>query len=137
MFKGGTSLSKAFQLIERFSEDVDLLIVTEATGKALKRALRGVADKVSGDLGIGHDREVEGRGYLNARFAYPTATPAPFLTSGVLLEMGSRGGPTPNEVRTVSSLMSDTAAIVDTTALRDFEELVGFDARCSPRRDAG
>ena len=27
VFKGGTSLSKAFGLIERFSEDVDLLVV--------------------------------------------------------------------------------------------------------------
>ena len=26
MFKGGTSLSKAYQLIERFSEDVDLVL---------------------------------------------------------------------------------------------------------------
>ena len=56
VFKGGTSLSKAFGLIERFSEDVDLLVVTTATGKALKRALREVADQVSTDLGIGHDR---------------------------------------------------------------------------------
>lgn len=92
VFKGGTSLSKAFQLIERFSEDVDLLIVTTAAAKALKRALREVADRVSTDLGIGHDREAEGRGYLNARFAYPTATPVPFLTSGVLLEMDREAG---------------------------------------------
>jgi predicted nucleotidyltransferase component of viral defense system len=46
VFKGGTSLSKAFGLIERFSEDVDLLVVTAATGNALKRALRGVAERV-------------------------------------------------------------------------------------------
>ncbi|WP_370873245.1 nucleotidyl transferase AbiEii/AbiGii toxin family protein [Olsenella profusa] len=26
MFKGGTSLSKAYHLIERFSEDVDLIL---------------------------------------------------------------------------------------------------------------
>ena len=26
MFKGGTSLSKAYQLIERFSEDIDLIL---------------------------------------------------------------------------------------------------------------
>lgn len=127
VFKGGTSLSKAFGLIERFSEDVDLLVVTGATGNALKRVLRGVADRVSADLGIACDREREGRGYLNARFAYPTASPASFLTSGVLLEMGSRGGPAPNEVRAVGSLMSDAAAVIDPTAERDFADLTRFD----------
>jgi predicted nucleotidyltransferase component of viral defense system len=127
VFKGGTSLSKAFQLIERFSEDIDLLVVTTVTGKALKRALRGVADQVSADLGIGHDQEAEGRGYLNARFVYSTVNPASFLTSGVLLEMGSRGGPAPNEVCTVGSLMSETAADVDPTAERDFADLTRFD----------
>ena len=126
VFKGGTSLSKAFRLIERFSEDVDLLIVTTATGKALKRALREVADQVSTELGIGHDREAEGRGYLNARFVYPAVSSAAFLTSGVLLEMGSRGGPAPNEVRTVGSLMSEAASSVDPTALRDFADLTRF-----------
>ena len=30
IFKGGTSLSKGFGLIERFSEDVDVLVVGEA-----------------------------------------------------------------------------------------------------------
>jgi predicted nucleotidyltransferase component of viral defense system len=127
VFKGGTSLSKAFGLIERFSEDVDLLVVTTATGNALKRTLRGVADRVSADLGIEYDREGEGRGYLNARFAYRTASPASFLTSGVLLEMGSRGGPKPNEVRSVGSLMSDAAAMIDPTAEGDFADLTRFD----------
>lgn len=35
VFKGGMSLSTTFGLIERFSVDVDPLIVTEATGKGL------------------------------------------------------------------------------------------------------
>jgi len=29
IFKGGTSLSKAYKLIERFSEDIDLAVVTQ------------------------------------------------------------------------------------------------------------
>ena len=31
-FKGGTSLSKAWKLIERFSEDIDLIVDKEALG---------------------------------------------------------------------------------------------------------
>jgi hypothetical protein len=35
LFKGGTSLSKGWNLIERFSEDIDLLFRVEEDGKAL------------------------------------------------------------------------------------------------------
>ena len=37
IFKGGTSLSKAYQLIERFSEDVDLSLSRQDLGFADKR----------------------------------------------------------------------------------------------------
>ena len=128
VFKGGTSLSKAYHLIERFSEDVDLLVVTSAAGKALKRTLRAIADQVTVDTGVNHEREREGRGYLNARFEYPSMQDAPFLTSGVLLEMGSRGGPTPNEIQSVRSLMSEAAEEIDPSALDAFDDLTPFDA---------
>ena len=41
VFKGGTSLSKAYRLIERFSEDVDLAVIREAgmTDSAVRRLL--------------------------------------------------------------------------------------------------
>mgnify|MGYP001237389705 CR=1 FL=1 len=127
VFKGGTSLSKAYQLIERFSEDIDLLVVTGASGNALKRTLRAIAAGVTNDIGVAHGREREGRGYLNAQFEYTGKQDAPFLTSGVLLEMGSRGGPTPNEVHAVRSLMSDAAAEIDPSALDEFVDLTSFE----------
>ena len=104
VFKGGTSLSKAHGIIERFSEDIDLLVISRLTGKPLKRLLRAIADRASVELGVSHEREHEGRGYLNARDSYPARRDAGFLTSGVLLEMGSRGGPSPNEQRPIRSL---------------------------------
>ncbi len=126
VFKGGTSLAKAFGLIERFSEDIDVLVITDATGNALRRELRGIADSASRLIGLPHRREREGRGYLNAR--YPTPTPAltPFLTTGVLLELGSRGGPAPNERRTVEPMVARTAAALDPDALHEFDDLTGF-----------
>lgn len=127
VFKGGTSLSKAYRLIERFSEDIDLLVVTDAGGNALKRTLRSIAGEVTADIGVAHEREREGRGYLNARFEYATEQDTPFLTSGVLLEMGSRGGPTPNEIQAVRSLMSDAAAEIDPSALDEFVDLTSFE----------
>ena len=43
IFKGGTSLSKAYRLIERFSEDVDLLaILPDGSSKARNAILKKI-----------------------------------------------------------------------------------------------
>ena len=39
MFKGGSSLSKAFQVIDRFSEDIDITF-TEHLGEARRKKLK-------------------------------------------------------------------------------------------------
>lgn len=48
VFKGGTSLSKCYKIIERFSEDIDMVIVKNDadTGNDLKRKLKAVTDVV-------------------------------------------------------------------------------------------
>ena len=127
VFKGGTSLSKAYGLIDRFSEDIDLLVVTDATGKQLRRVLRNVADRVTEILELPATTEHAGRGFLNVRFETPTVTPAPFLADGVLLELGTRGGPEPNGQRTIGSLMAEAAAAIDPPALLEFTDLAMFD----------
>ncbi len=127
VFKGGTSLSKAYGIIERLSEDIDLLVISALTGKPLKRLIRTIAESTSLGLGPDHDREREGRGYLNARYAYPPRRKVTFLTTGVLLEMGSRGGPLPNEVLPVQSLMATAAADVNPAAATGYTDLAAFD----------
>lgn len=50
-FKGGTSLSKGWKLIERFSEDIDVVIVADAGAcRMVKNRLKGVGsiDKSAG-----------------------------------------------------------------------------------------
>ncbi|HNX60982.1 MAG TPA: nucleotidyl transferase AbiEii/AbiGii toxin family protein, partial [Spirochaetota bacterium] len=39
VFKGGTSLSKAFGCIERFSEDIDLALAEPSLGDAKRKTL--------------------------------------------------------------------------------------------------
>ena len=127
VFKGGTSLSKAYGIIERFSEDIDLLVISTLTGKPLKRLLRTIAERTSLGLGLDHEREHEGRGYLNARYVYTPRREVTFLTAGVLLEMGSRGGPLPNELIAVRSLMAVAAVDVNPAAATDYIDLAAFD----------
>lgn len=52
VFKGGTALSKCFDIIKRFSEDIDLtILVSEGeTDSELKRKLRAISKKVEKDL---------------------------------------------------------------------------------------
>ncbi|NQV97708.1 MAG: nucleotidyl transferase AbiEii/AbiGii toxin family protein [Acidimicrobiaceae bacterium] len=126
VFKGGTSLSKAYGIIERFSEDIDVIIVCQQTGHALKRLLRAVAQRASDELGVGYEHEDEGKGFLNARYSYTARRSVGFLTPGVLFEMGSRGGPSPNEQLPIRSLMSQVAGETDPTAVEDYADLAVF-----------
>jgi len=48
VFKGGTALSKAYRLVNRFSEDIDIVIISKEsdTGTQLKNKLRAISKEV-------------------------------------------------------------------------------------------
>lgn len=52
IFKGGTALSKCFSVINRFSEDIDLVLVKEPhlSANQLKERLKRISQAVSGFL---------------------------------------------------------------------------------------
>jgi predicted nucleotidyltransferase component of viral defense system len=53
VFKGGTSLSKCYKMINRFSEDIDLALIStaECTGNNIKRQLKRIS-KILDDCGL-------------------------------------------------------------------------------------
>lgn len=51
IFKGGTSLSKCYQLIHRFSEDIDLTLDEKKQTQANKRNLKSVMIEICNELG--------------------------------------------------------------------------------------
>jgi hypothetical protein len=112
VFKGGTSLSKGCRLVERFSEDVDILLVppmelrAQGRHQILKRICRSVAAHFGLSAGDGEVIQSETGVKRNARFAYTSRFGAGPLSEGVLLEMGVRGGPQP---RTTMPLRSPAA----------------------------
>jgi Nucleotidyl transferase AbiEii toxin, Type IV TA system len=125
ILKGGTSLSKAYAIIERFSEDVDVL-VAPAEGLSIgrrDRLLKGVAARVGEDLRLTPSLVTSTTGVKrDVIYEYPAAFPDPMrLTAGVLLEMGIRGGPEPHELREVTSYLA-TAAIESGVSADEFEE---------------
>jgi hypothetical protein len=113
IFKGGTSLSRAYGLIERFSEDVDLLVsfppVEIGTGSRDK-VLKAIRDAVAAHLRtIGVQVGVTAGIKRNIRYAYPARYGSAGITEGVLLEMGSRGGAFPTHQHQLRSLVADHA----------------------------
>ncbi|MCH1911858.1 nucleotidyl transferase AbiEii/AbiGii toxin family protein [Leptospira noguchii] len=103
--KGGTSLSKAYRMINRFSEDIDLLIEDDAlksktartdTSKPNLEKRRAFFDAlptrmiVPGAVGIKRDIDFDDDKVRNAgiRISYPTSEKDQGLKSGILLEVG-------------------------------------------------
>jgi hypothetical protein len=125
--KGGTSLSKGFQIIHRFSEDIDIRIEPPAgmdvsTGKNQTKPshIKSRSDfyewltktiKIDGIVSVERDTSVDNRDLFSAaiRLAYKnTARPVEGLREGVLLEAGF-AKVTPNEPKDISSWAYDDA----------------------------
>lgn len=136
LFKGGTSLSKAYDAISRFSEDVDLSIAPAVIGERLEDAYplsntqrrrlfeRMVAagraylretmvprlcDDFAGVLG-GHEWrvEVDAENPDAILFAYPAATdPGGYVAPRLLLEFGVRSELDPWEPRRLRPYAAD------------------------------
>lgn len=116
-FKGGTSLSKGYRLIERFSEDIDILVVANA-GDTMARheaKLLEMSRVVAGDLGLSLIEDSKpGRGWSASRkdlLTYEAKVPKAIETGldegGVLLETGFAGGEEPAEMVTITALLWD------------------------------
>lgn len=124
VFKGGTSLSKAYGLIDRFSEDIDLYVAAkDATGKSAQvgknRAVtlfKALAQRVGEDLQMPVDEYADKEKRPDKRaftLAYPQQTSAlpgaAALKPHVLIELTRMGNPEPNVPQKLTSLLAEFA----------------------------
>ena len=113
IFKGGTSLSKGWELIERMSEDVDAIVVLpEGSSKgAYERALKTLTQRVPDDTGLAAGESNAEKGvHRRTELPYDQKHGHAALTgSRVLLELGTRGGPEPHGARAFKSYMATVA----------------------------
>lgn len=130
IFKGGTSLSKCYRLIKRFSEDVDILVLPGTRGRGavdtvMKAMAAAAADGVGGEAtAVGASETGRHRAY---EIRYPaTRPPTALIRTSVLLEMGVRGGPQPNQQVEVTCLLGDALAGAGTD-LAEFSDLAPFE----------
>jgi hypothetical protein len=133
MFKGGTSLSKGYGIIERFSEDVDILVTPPAGAsvRALEDHLRAITGAVAGRLGLtweearppGRGRDGSRGDYIRYAAHVEEGLRLGIHVGAVLLETGYAGGREPAEMVTITPLLCspleiDPEAFEDTMAFQ-------------------
>ncbi|WP_010521188.1 nucleotidyl transferase AbiEii/AbiGii toxin family protein [Aquimarina agarivorans] len=113
VFKGGTALSKCYRLIERFSEDIDLVTITndEMSGAGIKSLLKKITSSISEPLISIDKHPLENKkGKLRkVAFGYEKASLEGSLgqvRDEIILEVSALGSPYPSEVFEVHSLIA-------------------------------
>jgi len=135
LLKGGTSLSKGYELIERFSEDVDILIQPAKgdSAKSREHLLKTITEHVANTLDVDWLQAREpGRGKRPHRadvLSYPhvvrSGVAIPVEDRGVLLETGYAGGEWPCEMVTLTPMLCEPLGLDP----GDHEDTEPFDVR--------
>lgn len=110
VFKGGTSLSKGFGLIERFSEDVDIAIINKDNqpGNVIRNIIRSIEKAITDEL---KEIEVEGVTSKGSRFRKSVFEYAGIDTKNknnrLIVEINSFANPFPYKQLTINSFLFD------------------------------
>ena len=113
IFKGGTSLSKGWKLIERFSEDLDLFLNRDAFDPRLSRnkidrELEAMEESVKEHPGLTLSKSNRKRGvYRHSYFTYTQQfSGIAVIPNRVFLETGTRSGTYPTQRVNLSSYIA-------------------------------
>jgi predicted nucleotidyltransferase component of viral defense system len=142
VFKGGTSLSKAYRLTNRFSEDIDVAVIDadSFSGNQLKMLIKRLAK----DMAVGLDEIVmngvtsKGSRFYKAVYSYPTvigqATRTAIKTGQLLVEINTYANPYPYVRQSISSFISDFYEQTNNTALIEQYSLQPFSLNVLDKR---
>ncbi|GAB4127876.1 MAG: nucleotidyl transferase AbiEii/AbiGii toxin family protein [Ignavibacteriales bacterium] len=110
VFKGGTSLSKGFGLVNRFSEDVDIAIINDAdkSGNSVKNIIRAVEKEMTKELNEVNLRGITSKGsmFRKSVFEYPTFN-TKYKNNRLIVEINSFANPFPNQKCEIKSFIYD------------------------------
>ena len=130
IFKGGTSLSKCYRLIERFSEDIDISIFEEVkpTESRRRKLKEGIVKAVElSELTLENKDDIRSRRDFNRYIiAYPSVFSSSAVKPKLIVETAVFTGIYPTEIQTVGNYIFDYLSknnalnFVDTTTLRPF-----------------
>ena len=110
VFKGGTSLSKGYNLIERFSEDVDIAIINDKskTGNEIKTIIRTIEKEITSDLTEVQMDGVTSKGsrFRKSIFEYVTTNKSN-KNNKLIVEINSFANPFPFQRLTLKNFVFD------------------------------
>ena len=114
VFKGGTSLTKAYKLIQRFSEDVDIAVlnVSEMSGNQVKTLIRNVEKDISKDLTEIEVPDVTSKfsKFRKSVFTYPLTGNFKFsagISDKLIIEVNSFANPFPYHKLEIKSFITE------------------------------
>ena len=118
IFKGGTSLSKAYKLIDRFSEDIDLAVIAKGmSGNKVKTLIKKIEQDITATDYL-TEVEIDGITSKKSKFR-KTIHEYPKMVKGakfgqasdkLLLEINSFTNPYPYELRSITTYIADFLA---------------------------
>ena len=127
LFKGGTSLSKCYKIINRFSEDIDLTLDAENQTQSKKRTLNHAVIDVCKELGfeILNEADIFSRRDFNKyEIAYPVIFPSSALRQHLLVETVFMVKAYPGEYKPAASMIYDFwKELGDKEAIEQYEML--------------
>ncbi len=116
VFKGGTSLSKAYRLIDRFSEDIDLAVFPAGqSDSARKKLIKSVENTVTQGLDYleNDERESKGSKFRKTVYQYPRSIDGANFgqaSSELLIEINAFTHPEPYEKRELQTFIAEVLA---------------------------
>ena len=127
VFKGGTSLTKGYRIINRFSEDIDIALLDEKlTGNALKSKIRKIEKAITADLTEIEEPGITRKGsvYRKSLFQYPSNINSRLISNvqkRIIVEINSFANPYPFVQQEITSFIAAfLAATNQTEAIQEY-----------------
>lgn len=110
IFKGGTSLSKCYKIIDRFSEDIDITLSSEHISQSKRRSLKYAIIDICNNLGLNllnEDETRSRRDYNCYKIEYAAMHYFSSLNPKLLIETSFIVRSFPYEIKNVSTFIYD------------------------------
>ncbi|GHU57381.1 hypothetical protein FACS189411_10900 [Bacteroidia bacterium] len=139
VFKGGTSLSKGYRIINRFSEDIDIAMINEnLSGNALKTKIRNIEKEITTGLTEIVEDGVTSKGsmFRKSIFEYPTLLGKvdSIIPNRMIVEINSFANPYPNVKLEITSFIAEYLTINNQLAAIDEYGLQPFSLNVLDKR---
>jgi hypothetical protein len=141
VFKGGTSLSKAYRLTNRFSEDIDIAVIEadSFSGNQLKMLIKRLAKDMASDLEEKIMQGVTSKGsrFYKAIYLYPNLVRLSSSTVNagqLLIEINTYANPYPYIKHDISSFIADYLTGINRQDLIEQYELKPFSINVLDKR---